>query len=121
MGTDRPSLATVVAGRVAEHLKIDPVIAERALRLLGEGMPIPYLARYRRMDVGGLDETTLHDIRNEAEHWRELEQRREFVLRVLNDRDDVPGKVRKRIENARSRPEIEYVYEAGGKKGRRDP
>ena len=95
MSEQKTTLATVVANRVADRVKIDSVIVSRALKCLAEGHPVPYLARYRRVDVGGLSEDALHAIRREAERVTELETRREFVLRALDGRDDVPGKALK--------------------------
>ncbi len=104
-------LDSIVAARVAEAMGIDPPIAERALALLGEGKAVPYLARYRRIDVGGLDERALRAMRNLAEHAREIEQRREFILAAIREREGVPEKLRKRIERCRDRTELEYLYE----------
>lgn len=106
-----PSLEAIVAARAAEELRLDPALAERALALLAEGNPIPYLARYRREAVGGLDEGTLRDLRACAERILEMEQRREFILRALAERGNVPEKTRRRIERCRDRTELEYLYE----------
>ena len=95
---------------VAKRFKLDPVIVGRALERLSKGDPIPYLARYQREAVGGLDEETLRDLRFEARRSRELEQRREFILRALSERDDVPEKLRKRLERTHDLLELENLY-----------
>ena len=48
------SLEEVVSTRVAERRRLDATIVRRALDLLAQGQPAPYLARYRRDEVGGL-------------------------------------------------------------------
>jgi protein Tex len=106
-----PSLDAVVAGVIAERWQLQPGVVARALELIRANHPIPYLARYRRDDVGGLDEGSLRDLRDEAEAVRELEQRREFIVRGLRGRGDAPEKAIRRIEKARSRVELEYLYE----------
>ncbi|MHC4931039.1 MAG: helix-hairpin-helix domain-containing protein [Planctomycetota bacterium] len=111
MTEDPPSLESVVVSRVAERLKFDPGVVGRVLERLGEAKPIPFLARYRRDEVGGLDEASLRDIRGEAERVREMEQRREFILRAVAERPDVPERMRRRIERCRYRLELEYLYE----------
>ena len=111
MSESVPSLDAVVAHVIAERWQIESAVVARALELIRANHPIPYLARYRRDDVGGLDEGALRDLRDEAEAVRELEQRREFILRGLRGRGDVPPKMLHRIERARSRVEMEYLYE----------
>ncbi len=106
-----PSLDAVVAGVIAERWQIESSVVARALELIRANHPIPYLARYRRDDVGGLDEAALRELRDEALAIRELEQRREFILRGVTGRGDVPPKMVHRIERARTRVELEYLYE----------
>jgi uncharacterized protein len=105
------SLESAVASQVAERRKLDAGIVARALELMSKGRRAPYLARYRREDVGGLDEYTLRDLFAEARYVREMEQRREFILRAVAERGEVPAKVRRRIERCRNRNELEYLYE----------
>ncbi|MHC4941345.1 MAG: Tex-like N-terminal domain-containing protein, partial [Planctomycetota bacterium] len=111
MSENTPSVESVVAARVAERFKLDESIVGRALALMGDGLPIPYLARYRRDEAGGLDGTTLQRMRCTAESIREMEQRREFILRAVEGRDEVGERMRRRIERCRSRIELEYLYE----------
>jgi CO/xanthine dehydrogenase Mo-binding subunit len=105
------SFESVVAARVAERLKLDAGVVARVLQALGRGAPAPFLARYRRQEVGGLDEATLRLLRSEAERVRELEQRREFVLRAIAERAALTEKLQRRIDRARTRVELEYLYE----------
>ncbi|MHC4958968.1 MAG: S1 RNA-binding domain-containing protein [Planctomycetota bacterium] len=109
--TEKSPVEAAVASRVAERFKLDPTLVARALELLGRGLPVPYLARYRRDAVGGLTERELRALRAEADQLTELEQRRAFILRAVDGRDDVPEKTRKRIEKCRIRTELEYLYE----------
>ena len=111
MNEEQPSLESVVVKRVAEHLKLDEHIVASALPLVERNEPLPYLARYKRVEVGGLDERGLRAMLESAHAMRELEKRREFILRALADREGVPNKARKRIHNARTPAELEYVYE----------
>jgi uncharacterized protein len=106
-----PSLDAVVADRLAASWQIESGTVFRALELIRTGNPLPYLARYRCADVGGLDEDALRALRDEAEYVREMEQRREFILRALAERRDVPERMVRRIERARARVELEYLYE----------
>jgi len=118
MNEERPSLESVVIKCVAERLGIDEPIVAAALPLLERGVPVPYLARYCRVEVGGLDERSLRDVLDEALVAREFEKRREFIQRALADREDIPGKARKRIANAKSPTELEYMYEPYRQHGR---
>jgi uncharacterized protein len=111
MSETSTSLDAVVAQAIAERWQTDARVVARALELIRSNHPIPYLARYRRDDVGGLDEGSLRELRDEAAAVRELEQRREFIVRGLRGRDDVPPKMLHRIERARNRVELEYLYE----------
>ena len=101
----------VVVSRVAERFKLDEGIVARALGLLGEGLPIPYLARYRMAEVGGLAEHMLRDLRTAAEDIGEMEQRRAFILRAIAEHPGADDKLRNRIEKSRHRLELEYLYE----------
>ncbi len=109
--SEKLSLDQIVAARVADRHGLEPQLVEQALGELARGLPVPYLARYRRERVGGLDAALLRALRADADEVREFERRREFLLRALAERDDVPEKARKRLQKARHRLELEYLYE----------
>ena len=105
-----PSLESVVVKTLSERTQLDASLVARALALLDEGWAIPYLARYRREDVGGLDEDALWNLRLEAQQLLELERRREFILQAVAERE-VSEKFKRRIQRCRTRTELEYLYE----------
>jgi len=107
---DSPAIDDLVASRLGERFELDASLVKSVLAALETGTPVPYLARYRREQVGGLGEDELRALRDEAEDLREFENRREFVMRAVAERD-VPEKVRKRIAQCRRRLELEYLYE----------
>ena len=55
--------------RIAEELKL-PVRAVRAVaQLLGGGATVPFIARYRKEQTGGLDEVAIRAVEERREHW----------------------------------------------------
>ena len=98
MTTPQATLDEAITAAVSKRFKLDPAIAGKALQCMAGGSPVPYLARYNREAVGGLDERTLYAMRREVRRARELEQRRQFILRAIGERSDVPAKLRSRIE-----------------------
>ncbi|MFQ5843695.1 MAG: Tex-like N-terminal domain-containing protein [Planctomycetota bacterium] len=110
MSDPPPRAQEAVVARLAADLKLDPTRVERALGLLDRGLPVPFLARYRREQVGGLDEDALTQIRERAVDLRELESRRAFVLRAVAKGGDAPPKLLRRIRRCRERTELEDLY-----------
>ncbi|MGQ0614569.1 MAG: S1 RNA-binding domain-containing protein [Planctomycetaceae bacterium] len=103
-------MESAVLERLAGEFNLDPAVVGAALRLLRAGEPIPFLARYRRESVGGLDEPALRALRAAAAEFTELEERRAFVLQALAGREEVPEKLRRRIERSRDAFELESLY-----------
>ena len=69
MNEERPSTESVVIASVSERLGIDQPIVAAALPLLERGTPVPYLARYCRVEVGGLvDLAQEHRVAHQVGH-----------------------------------------------------
>lgn len=99
-----------LAARIARGLKLDRDSVSRVLELLDEGATLPYLARYRRDDIGGLDERTLQAIRASAREARELADRKRSILRSLEGQAKLTDALRESIEKARSLPRLDDLY-----------
>ena len=70
---------------VAEELKIPVDKVENTIKLLDDGATIPFVARYRKEVTGNLDEVQIGDILQKVEYLRNLEERKEEVIRLIEE------------------------------------
>jgi len=92
-----------------QNLEIQRVTA--AVELLDAGNTIPFIARYRKEATGGLDEEQLRSISDLHEKYRLLDERRETVLNSIESQGFLTDELRRAIENADSKTEIEDLYQ----------
>ena len=85
------------AHAVSTDLSLPPEAVSAALGLLDEGATIPFVARYRKEVTGGLDEVQLRDIQERAAYRRELEERRQTVLKSIEEQGKLTEELRARI------------------------
>jgi len=57
------------------------------MALLDEGATVPFISRYRKEVTGTLDEVQVAEIRDRAQQLRDLDKRREAILKSLTDMD----------------------------------
>lgn len=81
-----------------------------ALELLAGGNTIPFIARYRKEATGGLDEVQLRAIEEVHAQKTELEQRRETILKSLDEQGISDRKLLDAIRRCGSRAELEDLY-----------
>jgi len=95
---------------IARELSLRPAQVERTLALHDEGATVPFLARYRKEATGGLDEVQIQAVIDRAGSLRELEDRREAILRSIDEQGKLTPGLRTAIEQAQSRTELEDLY-----------
>lgn len=83
---------------------------ESTVRLLEEGNTVPFIARYRKEVTGELDEVQIRRIEELVKFHRHLEQRKEEVLRLIDEQGKLTGELRARIESAVKLTEVEDLY-----------
>ena len=71
--------------RIAEELGVQSRQVNNAVELLDEGSTVPFIARYRKEVTGGLDDTQLRNLEERLRYLRELEERRDTVLKSINE------------------------------------
>ena len=71
--------------QLSQELKLRPNQVEAAVRLLDEGNTIPFIARYRKEMTDSLDDAALRDLADRLEYLRNLQNRREEVLRSFTE------------------------------------
>ena len=86
---------------VAEELKIPVDKVENTIKLLDDGATIPFVARYRKEVTGNLDEVQIGDILQKVEYLRNLEERKEEVIRLIEEQGKLTEELRNSIIEAK--------------------
>ena len=96
--------------KIANELDLKPHQVVAASRLLDEGGTIPFIARYRKEATGSLDEVEIANIRDRIAQLRELDKRRESILKSLEERDLLNEELKEKILAAETMATLEDIY-----------
>jgi protein Tex len=110
MADQDPRRTARIVQQTARELGLTPKQVESTLALFGEGATLPFIARYRKEATGGLDEVQLRSVRDRASYLTELEARRAAVLESIDEQGKLDDALRRRIESASSKQELEDLY-----------
>jgi uncharacterized protein len=106
----QPSPAFDPAPAIAEELRL-PMPGVRAVaRLLAEGATVPFIARYRKEQTGGLDEVAIRAIEEKRDYLVELEGRRRTILTAIDELGKLTPDLRRAIEECRVKAALEDLY-----------
>ncbi|WP_413742193.1 Tex family protein [Sodalis sp. RH15] len=95
---------------IAAELKARPEQVDAAIRLLDEGNTVPFIARYRKEVTGGLDDTQLRQLETRLGYLRELEERRQTILKSIDDQGKLTEPLAAAINATLSKTELEDLY-----------
>lgn len=90
------------------NLKNNQII--ETMKLFDEGATIPFISRYRKEVTGNLDEEQIRDIVDKVTYFRNLEKRKEEVIRLIEEQDKLTDELRKEIEEATVLQRVEDLY-----------
>ena len=96
--------------QIAAELKVRPAQVNAAVQLLDGGATVPFIARYRKEATDGLDDTQLRELEARLGYLRELEERREAVLKSIEEQGKLTAELRAAIEAAPTKQELEDLY-----------
>ena len=96
--------------KVAEELRLTTKQVLTTAALLEEGATVPFIARYRKEATGSLDEIAITSIRDRLEHLRELDKRREAILKSLEERGQLTDELKGKILAAETMAILEDIY-----------
>ena len=96
--------------KVSDKLNIDTKQVVATIRLLDEGGTIPFIARYRKEVTGSLDEVAIMQIRDEIERLRELEKRKEAILKSIEGQGKLTEELKEKILDAETISKLEDLY-----------
>jgi uncharacterized protein len=95
---------------VAKKLGLHEWQVENTIRLMDGGATIPFISRYRKEMTGSLDEVKLMHIKDEYERLKDLDARRESILKSIEEQEKMTPELRQRIEAAITMSELEDIY-----------
>ncbi len=96
--------------QIAAELRVQERQVAAAVELLDGGASVPFIARYRKEATGGLDDTHLRELDARLGYLRELEERRETVLKSVEEQGKLTPELRAAIEAAPTKQELEDLY-----------
>ena len=100
----------IFARLIAERLNITEKSAEGTLALLDEGCTIPFIARYRKERTGGLDEVQIAAISDHYDRLKDIQKRKDTVLKTIADQGKLTPELEKRIADCWDATELEDIY-----------
>ena len=99
-----------ISSTIAKELNIRENQVEAAVKLIDEGNTIPFIARYRKEVTGGLSDETLRDLGERLTYLRNLEKRKEEVIKSIEEQGKLTDEISKSIEDAKTLAEVEDIY-----------
>ena len=95
---------------VATELNLKLSQIENTVKLFDEGATVPFIARYRKEVTGNLDEEQIREIIEKVSYFRNLEKRKEEVLRLIEEQGKLTEELKTSIVNAIKLQEVEDLY-----------
>ncbi|MEY8368712.1 Tex family protein [Anaerovoracaceae bacterium 42-11] len=96
--------------KLASEFKVKTAQVESTVALIDEGNTIPFIARYRKEVTGGLTDVTLRDMDERLQYLRNLETRKEEVLRLIEEQGKLTDELKAEIEKAEVLQRVEDLY-----------
>jgi uncharacterized protein len=95
---------------IAKKLGLHDWQVENTIRLMDGGATIPFISRYRKEMTGSLDEVKLAHIKDEYERLKELDARKEAVIKSVEEQEKMTPDLLQRINAAETMVELEDIY-----------
>ena len=96
--------------QIAAELQISAGQAKAVSDLLDQGATIPFIARYRKEAHGSLDEVAVSAIRDRLAQLRELDARKQAIIKSLTERELLSDELSAKVQAASGMAELEDVY-----------
>lgn len=95
---------------VSKETGVKTTQAEQVIKLLEEGNTVPFIARYRKEQTGSLDEVQIKAIEDRYNYIQQLEQRKEEVIRLIDEQGKLTEELITSINNATVLQRVEDLY-----------
>ena len=101
---------TLIPQTIAEELNVRPEQVQAAVQLLDEGSTVPFIARYRKEVTQGLDDTQLRRLEERLVYLRELDDRRQSIMKAIDEQGKLSDPLKASILSASTKTELEDIY-----------
>lgn len=96
--------------KIAEELNVSQKQVSDTVELLDEGATVPFISRYRKEVTGSLDEVQVTEIRDRVQQLRELDKRREAILKSIREQEKLTPELEEKINAAGTMALLEDLY-----------
>ena len=96
--------------RLVKELGITLKQVQNVIKLLDEGNTVPFISRYRKEQTGGLSDDVLRKFFERLTYLRNLKERKEDVLRLIDEQGKLNDDIVKALEKADTLTEVEDIY-----------
>ena len=103
-------MSQAICNLIAQELNVRPEQVIAAVTLIDDGNTVPFIARYRKEVTGGLDDTQLRNLDSRLSYLRELDDRRQTILKSIAEQGKLSAELEKEILNADSKTRLEDLY-----------
>ncbi|HJT75106.1 MAG TPA: Tex family protein, partial [Chitinophaga sp.] len=95
---------------ISAELGIAARQAENTMNLLAEGSTVPFISRYRKEVTGSLDEVQIGRIEDLQKRYKEVDERRAFIIKTITDQEKMTPELQEKLENTWALTELEDIY-----------
>ena len=99
-----------VEQRIADELSVAVRQVSAAVELLDGGATVPFIARYRKEATGTLDDAQLRTLEERLRYLRELDERREAILKEITAQGKLTEELEAQIRAADAKARLEDLY-----------
>lgn len=99
-----------IVAQIAQEIRVGVHQVQAAVDLIDGGATVPFIARYRKEATGGLDDIQLRELAYRLDYLRELEARRETILKSINEQGKLTPELRAAVMHAPTKQELEDLY-----------
>ena len=99
-----------IIAQLAQEIRIRPNQVEAAVALLDGGATVPFIARYRKEVTDGLDDIQLRELETRLSYLRELRDRKDAVVKLIDEQGKLTPTLIAAIHNAATKQEVEDIY-----------
>ena len=96
--------------KLSKELNLRENQVKNTIELIDAGNTIPFIARYRKEVTGGMSDEVLRDFFERLTYLRNLETRKEEIIRLIDEQGKLTDELKAQIENAEIMAELEDLY-----------